>query len=184
MPDPAALFYRLSGAGEAARRLENCLQDVSYGHPRRLRKQKSAHVRQDRDYHRVRHRALDRECVWQPRFHREPCGPSGPGVVRGAGYSRLRLGVGFECTLRGDHHRGSDSRIVGARWGEVLFTASTSGLVGSQFSSVYSATKFAANSMTRSLAEHYGRQKIRFNVICSGSIDTPMLRVFVSCPDQ
>ncbi len=68
--------------------------------------------------------------------------------------------------------------------GAVLFTASTSGLVGSPFSPVYSAAKFAVVGMTRSLAKRYGRQKIRFNAICPGSIDTPMLRVFVARPDQ
>lgn len=68
--------------------------------------------------------------------------------------------------------------------GSVLFTASTSGLVGSPFSPVYSAAKFAVIGMTRSLAKRYGRQKIRFNAVCPGSIDTPMLRVFVSRPDQ
>ena len=68
--------------------------------------------------------------------------------------------------------------------GAVLFTASTSGLVGSPFSPVYSAAKFAVVGMTRSLAKRYGREKIRFNAVCPGSIDTPMLRVFVARPDQ
>jgi len=68
--------------------------------------------------------------------------------------------------------------------GAVLFTASTSGLVGSPFSPVYSAAKFGVIGMARSLAKRYGRQKIRFNVVCPGSIDTPMLRVFVARPDQ
>jgi NAD(P)-dependent dehydrogenase (short-subunit alcohol dehydrogenase family) len=68
--------------------------------------------------------------------------------------------------------------------GSVLFTASTSGLVGSPFSPVYSAAKFALIGLARSLAKRYGRDRIRFNVVCPGATDTPMLRVFVARPDQ
>jgi NAD(P)-dependent dehydrogenase (short-subunit alcohol dehydrogenase family) len=68
--------------------------------------------------------------------------------------------------------------------GSVLFTASTSGLVGSPFSPVYSAAKFAIVGLARSLAKRYGHERIRFNVICPGATDTPMLRVFVARPDQ
>lgn len=68
--------------------------------------------------------------------------------------------------------------------GSVLFTASTAGLVGSPFSPVYSAAKFGLVGMTRSLAKRYGSERIRFNVVCPGSTDTPMLRVFVARPDQ
>ena len=68
--------------------------------------------------------------------------------------------------------------------GSVLFTASTSGLVGSPFSPTYSAAKFGLIGLARSLAKRYGRDKIRFNVVCPGATDTPMLRVFVARPDQ
>lgn len=68
--------------------------------------------------------------------------------------------------------------------GSVLFTASTSGLVGSPFSPVYSAAKFALIGLARSLAKRYGRERMRFNVVCPGTTDTPMLRVFVARPDQ
>jgi len=68
--------------------------------------------------------------------------------------------------------------------GSVLFTASTSGLVGSPYSPIYSAVKFGVVGMTRSLAKRYGREKIRFNAVCPGTTDTPMLRVFVARPDQ
>jgi NAD(P)-dependent dehydrogenase (short-subunit alcohol dehydrogenase family) len=34
------------------------------------------------------------------------------------------------------------------------------------------------------MAKRYGKDGVRFNVICPGSIDTPMLRVFVARPDQ
>ena len=68
--------------------------------------------------------------------------------------------------------------------GSVLFTASTSGLTGSPFSPTYSAAKFALVGLARSLAKRYGKEQIRFNVLCPGMTDTPMLRVFVARPDQ
>lgn len=68
--------------------------------------------------------------------------------------------------------------------GSVLFTSSTSGLVGSPFSPVYSTVKFGVIGLCRSLAKRYGKENLRFNVVCPGSIDTPMLRVFVARPDQ
>ena len=68
--------------------------------------------------------------------------------------------------------------------GSILFTASTSGLVGSPFSPVYSAAKFGLVGLARSLAKRYGRDNIRFNALCPGTTDTPMLRVFVARPDN
>ncbi len=68
--------------------------------------------------------------------------------------------------------------------GSVLFTASSSGLVGSPFSPVYSAAKFGIIGLSRSLAKRYGHDAIRFNVVCPGTTNTPMLRVFVARPDN
>jgi NAD(P)-dependent dehydrogenase (short-subunit alcohol dehydrogenase family) len=68
--------------------------------------------------------------------------------------------------------------------GSVLFTSSTSGLVGSPFSPLYSIAKFGLSGLARSLARRYGREGIRFNVVCPGTTDTPMLRVFVARPDE
>jgi NAD(P)-dependent dehydrogenase (short-subunit alcohol dehydrogenase family) len=68
--------------------------------------------------------------------------------------------------------------------GALLFTASTSGLQGSQFSPVYSAVKHGVVGFVRALAKRHAREKIRANAICPGPIDTPMLRVFVARPDQ
>lgn len=68
--------------------------------------------------------------------------------------------------------------------GSLLYTASTSGLQGSPYSPVYSMGKFGVIGFARSLAKRYGRQGIRANVVCPGSVDTPMLRTFVARPDQ
>ncbi|MFM9938412.1 MAG: SDR family NAD(P)-dependent oxidoreductase [Hyphomicrobiaceae bacterium] len=68
--------------------------------------------------------------------------------------------------------------------GALLYTASTSGISGSQFSPVYSAVKHGVVGLVRGLAKRYAKEKIRVNAVCPGPIDTPMLRVFVARPDQ
>jgi NAD(P)-dependent dehydrogenase (short-subunit alcohol dehydrogenase family) len=68
--------------------------------------------------------------------------------------------------------------------GALLYTASTSGLVGSGFSPVYSMAKFGVVGFVRALAKRLAPEKIRVNAVCPGPIDTPMLRVFVARPDQ
>ena len=68
--------------------------------------------------------------------------------------------------------------------GALLFTASTSGLVGSPYSPVYNIAKFGVVGLVKGLAKRYGTEKIRVNAVCPGTTDTPMLRVFVARPDS
>lgn len=68
--------------------------------------------------------------------------------------------------------------------GSLLYTASTSGITGSQFSPVYSMVKHGVVGFVRGLAKRHAKEGIRVNAICPGPIDTPMLRVFVARPDQ
>jgi NAD(P)-dependent dehydrogenase (short-subunit alcohol dehydrogenase family) len=68
--------------------------------------------------------------------------------------------------------------------GSLIFTASVSGLVGSMFSPVYSAGKFAVVGLTMSLAQRFATDRVRVNVICPGPIDTPMLPGFIGRSDD
>ncbi len=68
--------------------------------------------------------------------------------------------------------------------GSVLFTSSTSGVIGSPFSPLYSVAKWGVIGLARSLAKRYRPDGIRFNVVCPGTTDTPMLDVLVSRPDE
>ncbi|MFV0299114.1 MAG: SDR family NAD(P)-dependent oxidoreductase [Hyphomicrobiaceae bacterium] len=68
--------------------------------------------------------------------------------------------------------------------GSILYTASISGISGSQFSPVYSAVKHGVVGLVRGLAKRYAKENIRINALCPGPVDTPMLRVFVARPDQ
>ena len=68
--------------------------------------------------------------------------------------------------------------------GALLYTASTSGLTGSQFSPIYNIAKFGIVGLVHGLSKRYAREKIRVNAVCPGPVDTPMLRVFVARPDS
>lgn len=62
----------------------------------------------------------------------------------------------------------------------ILFTASISGLVGSQFSPIYSMAKFGMVGLTKSLALLLGPDGIRANIVCPGLVETAMLPDFLS----
>lgn len=64
--------------------------------------------------------------------------------------------------------------------GSIIFTASISGIVGSRFSPIYSAGKFAVVGLTKSLAQTFAPDGVRVNVICPGLTHTPMLMQFTS----
>jgi NAD(P)-dependent dehydrogenase (short-subunit alcohol dehydrogenase family) len=60
----------------------------------------------------------------------------------------------------------------------VTLTASTSALVGSPFSPIYSLTKGSVTAFGRAMALAGAPDGVRVNVICPGSVDTPMLAQF------
>jgi NAD(P)-dependent dehydrogenase (short-subunit alcohol dehydrogenase family) len=68
--------------------------------------------------------------------------------------------------------------------GNIVITASKTGLVAQTDSPVYCATKGAAVILAKALALDYAKKSIRVNAICPGIIDTPMLQAFAQAmPD-
>ncbi|MGE3619195.1 MAG: SDR family NAD(P)-dependent oxidoreductase [Acidimicrobiia bacterium] len=64
--------------------------------------------------------------------------------------------------------------------GSVIFTASTAGIVGSAMGPLYCLTKGGVVLLMRALALAYAPKGIRFNAVCPGPIQTPMLPRFFS----
>lgn len=62
-----------------------------------------------------------------------------------------------------------------ARSGAIVFTSSTSGLVGSALSPIYSALKAGIVGLVKGLAVRYAAEGIRVNAVCPGPVETPML---------
>src|SRR3989449_3163494 len=111
-------------------------------------------------------------------------GHPGPAAVEGIDMSAFDLAVdlNLRTVLLTTEAAIPEMRARGG--GSLLFTASTSGLVGSGVSPVYSMGKFGVAGCGKSLALRLARENIRVNAVCPGPIDTPMLRVFVARPDQ
>jgi NAD(P)-dependent dehydrogenase (short-subunit alcohol dehydrogenase family) len=111
-------------------------------------------------------------------------GHPGPAAVEGIDMSAFDLAVDLNLRTVLITTEAAIPEMRRRGGGSLLFTASTSGLVGSGFSPVYSMCKFGVVGFVKSLALRLAADKIRVNAVCPGPIDTPMLRVFVARPDQ
>jgi meso-butanediol dehydrogenase/(S,S)-butanediol dehydrogenase/diacetyl reductase len=58
--------------------------------------------------------------------------------------------------------------------GNIVNASSTSALAGLPYGAAYGASKGGVLALTRTLAVEYGRQGLRANAVCPGSITTPM----------
>ncbi|GAA3759025.1 SDR family NAD(P)-dependent oxidoreductase [Plantactinospora mayteni] len=65
----------------------------------------------------------------------------------------------------------------------VIFTSSTSGLIGSPYSPMYSFTKGGLIALVRSMALAFATEGIRVNAIAPGSVETPGLPAFFRIDD-
>ncbi len=82
-----------------------------------------------------------------------------------------------QLNLYGHYHgvRAVLPHFLEAGSGNIVFTASTHGLLGVHESAVYCTTKAAIVNLTRQMALDYG-PAIRVNCVCPGPIDTPSWR--------
>ena len=65
----------------------------------------------------------------------------------------------------------------------VIFTSSTSGLIGSPYSPMYSFTKGSIVALVRSMALAFAADGIRVNAVAPGSVETPGLPGFFRIDD-
>jgi NAD(P)-dependent dehydrogenase (short-subunit alcohol dehydrogenase family) len=64
------------------------------------------------------------------------------------------------------------------RDGNIVNVASTAALFGHPWAAAYAASKGGVLALTRTLAVEYGRQGLRVNAVCPGSIETPLTGAF------
>jgi NAD(P)-dependent dehydrogenase (short-subunit alcohol dehydrogenase family) len=81
----------------------------------------------------------------------------------------LGVGLGIAAAIPAMTDRGG---------GAVIITASLLGIVGDPEMPAYGAMKGGLRAMCRSLAAAHGPENIRFNTICPGDVQTPMLEDF------
>lgn len=67
-----------------------------------------------------------------------------------------------------------------ASQGNILNTSSLVGVIGQSVHAAYTATKGAMNTLTKSMALDYAKDRIRVNAVCPAGTWTPMLRTWCS----
>lgn len=73
--------------------------------------------------------------------------------------------------------------MVAQNKGSIINVSSIWGIVGAEGADAYTATKGGIVALTRAMAATYGRNGVRVNCICPGSIDTPMIAGALEQPE-
>ena len=86
---------------------------------------------------------------------------------------RRAMGINFDGVVYGAHCSLAPMKARGG--GAIVATASLAGLLGTPMDPIYSANKHAVVGLTRSLAPVTALDGIRFNAVCPGFADTPII---------
>lgn len=89
---------------------------------------------------------------------------------------RRAIGVNLDGVVFGTHAALPALRARGG--GAIVATASLAGLVGMPFDPIYTANKHAVVGLTRSLGPTLAGDAIRFNAVCPGFAETPLIADF------
>src|SRR5260370_8427644 len=109
-------------------------------------------------------------------------GHPGPASVGGIDMADFALAVDLNLRSQIVTTEAALPELKARGGGSLLYTASTSGLQGSQFSPVYSAVKFGVVGFARALAKRVAKDGVRVNVICPGATAPPILRLSSAPP--
>lgn len=101
--------------------------------------------------------------------------PEAKGPVHELDLARWRQVLEIDLTGVALCNKHAAAHMVRAGSGSVVNMASILGIVGQANSTAYSAAKAGVVNFTRSAALTYARQGIRFNAVCPGYVETPLL---------
>jgi NAD(P)-dependent dehydrogenase (short-subunit alcohol dehydrogenase family) len=69
------------------------------------------------------------------------------------------------------------------RGGAIINTASVSGVMAQPYQAAYCASKGGVVMLTKAMALEFIDRKVRFNAICPGGVDTPIINDFADMPE-
>ncbi|WP_020674205.1 SDR family NAD(P)-dependent oxidoreductase [Amycolatopsis nigrescens] len=84
----------------------------------------------------------------------------------------------FDVNVKGVFHtcRAAVPQLRGRGGGSIVNVSSVQAFVAQSGAAAYVASKGAINAFTKAMAVDHAAEGIRVNVVCPGSVDTPMLR--------